>query len=88
MASGKITVTNNTQSDVWCSITPDGDASPILASGTITSKQSIDYPVSGYNIYQVNFFPVVSGVISATDVPSDGQIIFSVNSDSGEIADE
>ena len=88
MASGNITVTNNTQSDVWCSITPDGSPSPVVASGTIPSQQSTDYPVSGFNVYQVNFFPVVSGVISATDVPPDGQIVFSVNSDSGQVAEE
>ncbi|MGA9773474.1 MAG: hypothetical protein WBV94_30870 [Blastocatellia bacterium] len=88
MASGKITVTNNTQNDVWCSITEDGNTNVIVASGTILSKQSNDYPVSGFNLYQVNFSPVTSGVIGATNVPLNGQVVFSVNSDSGKMADE
>ena len=87
MASGKITVTNNTQNAVWCNITGEGN-NDLVASGTLLSKQSEDYPVSGFDLYQVNFYPVTSGVIGATNVPLNGQIIFSVNSDSGKVADE
>lgn len=87
MASGKITVTNNTQVDVLCTITEDGNTQARVASGYISSKKSMDYPVSGYPQYQVNFYPVASGTISALDVPGDGQIIFSINSDSGKLGD-
>lgn len=87
MASGKITVTNNTQNAVWCNITGEGN-NDVVASGTLPSQQSEDYPVSGFTLYQVNFYPVTSGVIGATNVPLNGQIVFSVNSDSGQVAEE
>ena len=88
MASGKITVTNNTQNDVWYNITQDGNTNVILASGTLPSRKSLTNTVSGYLAYQVNFAPVTSGTISASGVPNNGQIIFSVSSDRAIVAEE
>jgi hypothetical protein len=88
MASGKITVTNLTDCEISISIYADGNTNALVASGALTSQQSYDYLVSGYPAYQVDFSPVASGTINAPDVPANGQVVFSINSDSGRVAEE
>jgi hypothetical protein len=88
MSSGKITVTNNTDNAIWITICENNNSNVMLASGTLTSKQSYDYVVSGYPAYQVNFFPPPNGTINAPNVPANGAVVFAVNSDRIKLADE
>ena len=89
MSSGKITVTNFTENTILYNITENGNRGAVVASGSLNSKESQDNMVSGYIAYQVNFFPPGEGItISSSNVPADGQLVFSVNSDSGETADQ
>ena len=88
MASGKITITNNTTQPLFFSITENGQPNQVpVASGTLIPNKQSGVVVSGYASYQVNFFGP-SGVFYGPVVGADGQVEFIVSSDSGVASDD
>ena len=90
MASGKITVSNNTSMTLRFSITPNGQPNTLpLASGTLLPNKPSGYFVSGYDLYQVNFWLTGSGgeYIGPTVSPN-SQVEFIVSSDSGSTSND
>ena len=85
MASGKITITNNTTQMLEYNIYPNGQASGVpLASGTLLPNKPIASVVSGYALYQANIFLPGSGTYyNGPVVGPDAQVEFIVSSDSG-----
>ena len=82
MASGKITVVNNTSIPIWFNITENGNPTgPPLASGTLTPNQPSGFMVSGYPLYQVNLYAPSGGIYPGPIVSPDSQVEFMVTSD-------
>ncbi len=88
MASGKITITNNTSKDLSFSVTENGQPNQVpVASGTLIPNKPSGVVVSGYAAYQVNFFGA-SGVFYGPVVAADAQVEFIVSSDPGAASDD
>jgi hypothetical protein len=90
MASGKITITNNTTQTLGFNIYGNNvtSGSPI-ASGTLLPNKPNDALVSGYALYQANIFLTGSGgVFYGPTVGPDAQVEFIVSSDSGAASDD
>ena len=88
MASGKITITNNTSKPLYFSIVDNAQPNTVpVASGTLIPNQPSGSVVSGYASYQVNFFGT-SGVFYGPVVGADAQVEFIVSSDSGVASDD
>jgi hypothetical protein len=82
MASGKITVTNNTSIPIDFSVTPNGQPQgQVVASGTLVPNKPSGFIVSGYDLYQVNLFAPAGGIIPGPIVPAESQVEFIVTSD-------
>lgn len=91
MASGKITITNNTQQTLAYNIYGDGQPPNTvpLASGTLVPNKPAASVVSGYNLYEANIFLTGSGVVFFGPVVGlDSQVEFIVSSDSGAASDD
>ncbi len=90
MASGKITITNNTAQTLEFNIYGSGPASGApIASGTLLPNKPSGAVVSGYDLYQANIFLSGSGgVFYGPTVAADAQVEFIVSSDSGAASDE
>lgn len=70
--SGKITVTNFSENNISVNITPNNQPAVVpVASGTVNIAQTSGFAVSGYNLYQVNFFVFYPDVISARHIVPD-----------------
>lgn len=80
MASGKIVVTNGTKEQVNFSVSQNGQAFPAIVSGMLEPSGSSGFDVSGYDLYQVNFFAVSGTVINEPDVNAGAQVEFSISS--------
>jgi len=90
MASGKITITNNTTQTLGYNIYGNGvtSGSPV-ASGTLLPDKPNGALVSGYDLYQANIFLTGSGrVFYGPVVAPDTQVEFIVSSDSGAASDD
>lgn len=89
MASGKITITNNTSKNLSFNVTENGqpNQAPRVASGTLISNKPTGVVVSGYAAYQVNIFGA-SGVFYGPVVSADAQVQFIVSSDSNAASDD
>ena len=90
MASGKITITNNTTQTLAYNIYGNAVTSggPI-ASGTLLPNQPTASVVSGYDLYQANIFLTGSGGLFFGPTVSPGeQVEFIVSSDSGSASDD
>ena len=90
MASGKITITNNTTQTLAYNIYPNGQASGVpIASGTLLPNKPNAAVVSGYDLYQANIFLTGSGIVFfGPVVAADAQVEFIVSSDSGAASDD
>jgi hypothetical protein len=88
MASGKITITNNTSQNLPFNVYPNGQSNTVpLASGTLMPNKPSGVLVSGYAAYQVNIFGA-SGVFYGAVASPGGQVEFIVSSDSGAASDD
>ena len=82
MASGKITVANNTSIPIMFSVTENGQPQGMpVASGTLVPNQPSGFLVSGYALYQVNLFAPSGGIFPGPSVTPDSQVEFMVTSD-------
>jgi hypothetical protein len=85
MASGTITLVNDTNMEIGYNITENGSInSNMVASGVITGNGKEDVPVSGYELYQVNFYSMTQAAQTmwgAQNVAGDSQVTFIVSSD-------
>ena len=91
MASGKITITNNTQQQLAYNIYGNGQPPNTvpLASGTLLPNKPTASVVSGYALYQANIFLTGSGTIFIGPVVGpDSQVEFIVSSDSGSTSND
>ena len=90
MASGKITITNNTTQTLEFNIYGAAHQSGApVASGTLLPNQPSGALVSGYDLYQANIFLSGSGAIFyGPTVAADAQVEFIVSSDSGADSDD
>lgn len=79
MASGKITVVNNTSIPINFGIA--GQTGPPLASGILPPNQPSGFVVSGYALYQVNLSTSTGGIFPGPTVSPDSQVEFMVTSD-------
>ena len=62
MASGKITITNNTTQTLGFNITENGQPNTVpVASGTLLPNEPNGSIVSGYDLYEVSIFLTGSG---------------------------
>jgi hypothetical protein len=88
MASGKITITNNTSLNLPFNVYPNGQTNTVpLASGTLLPNKPSGVVVSGYAAYQVNIYGA-SGYFHGPVVGVDSQVEFIVSSDSGVASDD
>ena len=90
MASGKITITNNTSQTLEFNIYGNGqpNGAPV-ASGTLLPNKPSGAIVSGYDLYQANIFLTGSGgIFYGPTVSADAQVEFLVSSDSGAASDD
>lgn len=79
MASGTITLVNDTNIEIGYNITENGSIfSNIVASGVISANGKEDVPVSGYDLYQVNFSSKTGW--GAQNVAGDSEVALSVSS--------
>ena len=90
MASGKITITNNTSQTLAFNIYGNGVVSGFpVASGTLLPNKPNAVLVSGYDLYQANIFLTGSGsLFFGPVVAPDQQVEFIVSSDSDAASDE
>lgn len=90
MASGKITITNNTTQTLEFNIYGAAHQSGApVASGTLLPNKPSGALVSGYDLYQANIFLSGSGAIFyGPTVAADAQVEFIVSSDSGADSDD
>ena len=88
MASGKITITNNTSQNLPFNVYPNGQTNTVpLASGTLLPNKPSGVVVSGYAAYQVNIYGA-SGYFYGPAVGVDSQVEFIVSSDSVVASDD
>jgi hypothetical protein len=88
MASGKITITNNTSKNLSFSVTENGQPNQVpVASGTLISNKPSGAVVSGYAAYQVNIFGT-SGILYGPVVAADAHVEFIVSSDPTTASDD
>jgi hypothetical protein len=90
MASGKITITNNTSQTLEFNIygNVQSGGAPV-ASGTLLPNKPSGAIVSGYDLYKANIFLTGSGgIFYGPTVAADAQVEFIVSSDSGAVSDE
>ncbi|MGB7922836.1 MAG: hypothetical protein WCF57_06295 [Pyrinomonadaceae bacterium] len=87
MASGTITLVNDTSMEIGYNITENGSIlSNMVASGIISANGKENVPVSGYDLYQVNFYSMTQAAQTewgALNVAGDSQVTFIVSSDPG-----
>jgi hypothetical protein len=90
MASGKITITNNTTQTLEFNIYGAAHQSGApVASGTLLPNKPSGAIVSGYDLYQANIFLSGSGgIFLGPTVAADAQVEFIVSSDSGAASDD
>lgn len=90
MASGKITITNNTTQTLAFNIYGNAQTSGFpVASGTLLPNDPNASVVSGYDLYKANIFLTGSGgVFFGPTVGADAQVEFIVSSDSGAASDD
>ena len=90
MASGKITITNNTTQTLGFNIAENGQPNTVpVASGTLVPNQPNGSLVSGYDLYEVSIFLTGSGsLFVGPTVAPDAQVEFIVSSDSGADSDD
>lgn len=86
MATGKITIANNTTQTLDFNITGNGQSSGApVASGTLIPNKPSGVIVSGYALYEVAMFLTGSGsLFFGPTVAPDSQVEFIVSSDSGK----
>jgi hypothetical protein len=84
MASGTITLVNDTNMELGYNITENGSTySNVVASGVIGGSGKEDVPVSGYDLYQVNFYTMTQtpqNMWGAQNVSGDSQVVFVASS--------
>jgi hypothetical protein len=94
MASGTITLLNDTDVELGYNICENQNGNypaNLIASGVIEANGSENIPVSGYDLYQVNFYTMgqqAQTVFGATQVSPDSGVTFSVSSASGVLTGE
>jgi hypothetical protein len=93
MASGTITLVNDTDMELSYNISENGqyDQNYWVASGVIGAHGTEDVPVSGYELYQVNFGTPNPTTYNAQQVSAESQVVFQVGSSpttSGSLSSE
>jgi hypothetical protein len=93
MASGTITLVNDTEMELSYNIAENGQVSQNywVASGVIEAHGTEDVPVSGYDLYQVNFGTPNPTTYNAQQVSAESQVVFQVSSSpttSGSLSSE
>jgi hypothetical protein len=89
MASGKITITNNTSQTLNFNVTENGQPNQVpVASGTLIPNKPSGVVVSGYASYQATIFLQGSGIaFYGPVVGADAHVQFIVSSDSTVASD-
>jgi hypothetical protein len=81
MASGTITLVNDTNMPLSYNIAPGGQyTTNWVASGVIEANGTENVQVSGYELYQVNFGTTDPTTYNASQVGAGSQVVFSVSS--------
>jgi hypothetical protein len=82
MASGTITLVNDTDMELSYNIAENGqyDQQYWVASGVIGPSGTENVAVSGYDLYQVNFGTTQPTTYNASQVNADTEVVFSVSS--------
>lgn len=93
MASGTITLVNDTEMELSYNISENGQYAQNywVASGVIEAHGTENVPVSGYDLYQVNFGTPDPTTYNAQQVSAESQVVFIVSSNpttSGSITGE
>jgi hypothetical protein len=86
MPAGKITVSNFSENVLDINIVPNKNPGDVpVASGTLNISQTSGFAVSGYDLYQVNFYPSgQNAAISARGIVPDAIVEISITNEDDE----